>query len=65
MNKTDIEPLFPENLTDEAASVLSAFLHDLADACESHYFAQLRRHHEAQQIVHDPEHPWRSRSPDR
>lgn len=30
MNKTDIELLFPENLTDEAASVLSAFLYDLA-----------------------------------
>lgn len=65
MNKTDIEPLFPEHLTDEVASVLSAFLHDLAAACENRYFTQLRRHHEGQRIIHDPEHPWRSQPRDR
>lgn len=65
MNKIDIEPLFPEDLSDEAASVLSAFLYDLAGACESRYFTQLQRHHEEQQNVHDPDHPWQSQSPNR
>lgn len=65
MNKTEIEPLFPEHLTDEAASLLCAFLHDLAGACESIYFTQLRRHHERQQTIHDPEHPWRSQHQNR
>lgn len=65
MNKTDIEPLFPERLTDEAASVLSSFLYDLAAACENRYFTQLRRYHESQRIIHDPERPWRSQSRDR
>ncbi len=58
--KVDFEPLFPENISDEMASVLSTFLHDLASACESRYFTQLRRHHEAQRTLFDPEHPWRS-----
>jgi hypothetical protein len=62
MNKIEIEPLFPENLTDEAASLLSTFLYDLAGACESRYFTQLRRHHEGKQTVHDPDHPWRTQN---
>ncbi len=63
--RIDIEPLFPEGLSDEAASVLSAFLYALADACESRYLAQLLRHHDSQRTLHDPEHPWRSPPPDR
>ena len=59
----DTEPLFPEGITDEMASVLSTFLHDLADACENRYFAQLRRHHESQRTLFDPEHPWMSGPP--
>ena len=59
----DIEPLFPENLSDEMAQALSTFLHDLASACESRYFVQLRRHHESQRKLFDDEHPWRSGEP--
>ena len=62
MNKIDIEPLFTEGLTDEAASLLSTFLYDLAGTCESRYFTQLRRHNERLQTVHDPDHPWRTQT---
>ncbi len=57
--------LFPESLSDEAASALCAFLYALADACESRYLAQLLRHQDAQQTLYDPEHPWRFRPTDR
>lgn len=60
---SDNDPLFPESLSDEAASVLCDFLHELAFACDSHYFAQLHRYHEKQRTIYDPEHPWRSPPP--
>ena len=63
--KINNKPLFPDGLSDEAASVLCAFLYSLADACESRYLAQLLRHREAQQTLYDPEHPWRFRPTDR
>ena len=61
----DIGLLLPDDLSDEAASALCAFLQDLADACESRYFAQLRRYHAAHQTdLFDPDQPWRTRLTD-
>lgn len=56
--KSDLEPLFPDGISDEAASVLSAFLQALAAACDSRYFTQLRRYHARQQHPYDPQRPW-------
>ena len=50
---------FPEGLSDEAAAALCDFLVQLATACESHYLVQLRRHHDRQRNLYDPEDPWR------
>src|SRR3546814_6667619 len=44
--KPQYQPLFPDDLSDEAAVALSAFLYDLAVACESRYLVQLRRSEE-------------------
>jgi hypothetical protein len=61
----DFEPLWPEGLSDESACALSEWLQQLALACESHYFAQLRRYRDARQIeLLDPEQPWRKRPVD-
>ena len=35
----------PVELSDEAAAKLVEFLHELTEALERHYFAQLRRHY--------------------
>ena len=37
----------PTELSDEAAASLVEFLHELTEALERHYFAQLRRHYSA------------------
>lgn len=57
---TDVDDLFPDELSDEAASALADFLHRLAAACDTRYFAQLRRHNRRQINLYDPEAPWRS-----
>ncbi len=57
--KSDLEPLFPDNLSDEAASVLSDFLWQLISAWDSRYFTQLRRYQERKRPPCDPERPWR------
>ena len=54
------DPLFPDGISDETASALSEFLHQLAAACESRYFVQLRRYHRRQMNLYDPEAPWRA-----
>jgi hypothetical protein len=36
----------PVELTDEAAAKLVEFLHELTEALERHYFAQLPRHYD-------------------
>src|SRR3546814_12796227 len=46
--KPQYQPLFPDDLSDEAAVALSAFLYDLAVACESRYLVQLRRYRRGQ-----------------
>jgi hypothetical protein len=35
----------PTELSDEAAAILIEFFHELTDALEQHYFAQLHRHY--------------------
>ena len=50
--------LFPDGLSDETAVALCDFLFHLATACESHYLVQLRRHHDRQRNLYDPEEPW-------
>jgi hypothetical protein len=37
----------PTDLSDEAAAKLVELLHELTEALEYHYFAQLRRHYSA------------------
>jgi hypothetical protein len=54
------DPVFPDGISDEAASALSEFLSQLAAACESRYFVQLRRYHRRQMNLYDPEAPWRT-----
>lgn len=54
----DIEPLFPDQISDQTAAVLSEFLHALAGDCDARYASQLRRHYARQYVVYDPDHPW-------
>ncbi len=60
MSRRRFEPVFPDDLSDEAASALSEFLHQIAAACDNRYFVQLRRYYSRQQNLYDPEAPWRS-----
>ena len=43
----------PVDLSDEAAAKLVEFLHELTEAIERHYFAQITRHYRATQ--HGPD----------
>ena len=52
--------LFPDGLSDEAATALARFLYDLAMACESRYLVQIQRHHRGQHSLYDPQRPWLS-----
>lgn len=61
--KPEYQPLFPDGLSDEAAAALSAWLYDLAAACESRYLAQLQRYRQRQLDLYDPEQPWLSPPP--
>ena len=58
---TDSAPLFPSRLSDEAATALCDFLHELAAAADSRFFAQIIRYRRTQDPPIDPDHPWRSR----
>jgi len=60
MKRRPPDPLFPDGLSDESAAALSEFLNQLAAACDSRYFAQLRRYHQRQMNLYDPEAPWRT-----
>ena len=57
MRRRRFDPVFPDGLSDETASALSEFLHQLAAACESRYFVQLRRYHRRQMNLYDPDAP--------
>lgn len=63
--KSYLHPLFPDDISDEAASVLCEFVQALALACDSRYFNQLRRYHSKQQNLFDPDHPWRTHPQER
>ena len=65
MTRRRFDPPFPDGLSDESASALSEFLYQLAAACESRYFVQLRRYHRRQMNLYDPDTPWQSPPPDR
>ena len=52
--KTDLHRLFPDDISDEAASALTEFLYELAVACESRYLTQIQRYHCGQQNLYDP-----------
>jgi hypothetical protein len=56
----NIEPFFPDQISDKTAAILSEFLHTLAGECDARYANQLRRHYAKQHIVYDPDHPWLS-----
>ena len=59
MNKQDQQLPLPEYLSDEAAYALCEVLMELALACESRYFDQLRRYRENHPPgLFDPERPW-------
>jgi hypothetical protein len=63
MTRRRFDPLFPDDLSDESASALSEFIHQLAAECENRYFVQLRRYHRRQMNLYDPDAPWRSPPP--
>ena len=60
----NIEPLFPDEISDHTAAILSEFLYALAADCESRYISQLRRYYARNHDVYDPDHPWISRPTD-
>lgn len=57
----DIGHLFPDDLSDKAASRLCDFLNELALACDRRYLKQCRRYHEKKRCKSlDPQAPWNS-----
>lgn len=56
----------PEEISDETAAVLTEFLFQLADACETRYLAKTLRHSDAKKAAQidqwNAERPW-SREP--
>ena len=57
----DSDPLFPADLSDEVATALCDFLHDLAAIADSHFLAHIlryRRQHQTTPV--DPDCPWLS-----
>jgi hypothetical protein len=62
----DLDPLLPENISDETARALCDFLYALTAACESRYLTQLHRERASrEQALFDPDHPWKSKPPNR
>jgi len=59
MKRCSAEPRFPDGLSDESVAALSEFLHQLAVTCETRYAVQLRRYHQRQMNLYDPEEAWR------
>ena len=62
---TDLDTLFPEDLSDEVVSTVAELLNDLANQWESRYFHRIRAYQAKQQLdLFDVEEPWRRRDPD-
>lgn len=56
----ELEPVFPDNLSDETAQALCDVLYALTVACESRYLTQLQRYCASQRSEPvDPEQPWK------
>ena len=55
---SDIEPLFPDQISDHTAAVLSDLLHALASDCDARYASQPHRHYARKYVVYDPARPW-------
>lgn len=54
----------PDDISDEAAAVLTEFLYYLASAADLRYMAKIRRHANAKSAAAmDPERPWCRRPP--
>ncbi len=60
MSRRRLDPVFPDDLSDETASALSDFLYQLAAACENRYYVQRRRNHRRQMNLYEPDAPRRS-----
>ena len=60
----DIEPIFPEEISDRTAAVLSEFLYALAGECETRYASRLRRYYAKHHHYYDPDRPWLSKPTD-
>ena len=59
------ESLFPNDLSDQTATVLTEFLHSLTAQCDAHHFRQLRRFSASHEAPFDPLHPRITKPPDR
>jgi hypothetical protein len=57
----------PDDISDEAAAVLTEFLFYLASACDLRYVSKIRRHSDAKRAEEidrmDPDRPWCRRPP--
>jgi hypothetical protein len=62
---SDPEPLFPEGISDQTASLVSDFLWRLISAWDEHYSVQLHRYYESRRPPYDPDQPWKTLPPDR
>ena len=56
----DIDSLFPDGISDEAATVLCEVFSTLILALESRYLVQLRRYADSPRCPGDPEQPWKT-----
>jgi hypothetical protein len=56
---TDCDDVCPYSLSDEEAAEMSDCLYMPAAACENSYLTQLNRHDAQQQVLVDPQQPWK------
>lgn len=63
LDKWDLQGVFADGLSDEAAWALRECLNNLLMTCECRYFHQLRRYSEQPQKQCDSERPWRTSEP--
>jgi hypothetical protein len=61
----DIESLFPDGISDEAAAIVSNFLWQLTSDWDRRYFVQLTRYNDSRRPPCDPEQPWKTLPPNR
>lgn len=64
MIEIDTETLFPDGLSDEVVSAISAVLYEVASQWENAHYYQLREFDRQQRIRScDPLQPWRKKNP--